>query len=110
MRRAESLDDVIRNFDEIIDWAIDAENGIGYFATVYKRATLAIKEKIKAGGYFDDDKRMTRFDIIFAQRYFDALNAYFHPCDYEAPTHTWQWCFDGHEYERPDHPIIVQHM
>ncbi|PRC53688.1 hypothetical protein C6A85_52575, partial [Mycobacterium sp. ITM-2017-0098] len=42
--------------------------------------------------------------------YFDALNAYFHPCDYEAPTHTWQWCFDGHEYERPDHPIIVQHM
>ena len=110
LRRANSVDDVIANFDAVIDWSIEAENGIGYFATVYKRATLAIRDKIAAGDYFDDNARMTRFDIIFAQRYFDALNAYFHPRDYEAPTHVWQWCFDGHEYETPDQPIMLQHM
>lgn len=107
--RVNTVDDVIANFDIIIEWAIEAENGIGYFATVYKRATVAIKAKIDQGGYFDDDARMTRFDMIFAQRYFDALNAYFHPQDYEAPTHVWQWSFDGHEYDDPE-PVMVQHM
>lgn len=106
---AASIDDVLANFDVIIAWAIDNEHGLGYFATVYKRATKSIKAQVEAGGYFDDDERMTRFDIIFAQRYFDALNSYFHPRDYEAPTHTWQWCFDGHEYEG-ERPIILQHM
>ena len=50
---------------------------------------------------------MARFDVIFAQRYFDALNAYFHPRDYQAPSHVWQWSFDGHEH---DAPILLQHM
>ncbi len=110
LKPAESVDDVVANFDVIIDWAIAAKNGLGYFPTVYKRATLAIREKIKEGNYFDDNERMTRFDILFAQRYFDALNAYFHPQAYDAPTHTWQWCFDGHEYPAPDDPIMLQHM
>lgn len=113
--RAETIEDVIENFDRIIAWAIEDKNGIGYFATVYKRATVSIKAKIddaKAGkgGYFDDHVRMEYFDVVFANRYFDALNAYFHPSPYGAPTHTWQWCFDGHEYDPPDAPIILQHM
>ena len=110
LKQAHSINEVIATFDVIIDWAIKAENGLGYFPTVYKRATVAIRDKIEEGGYFEDDERMTRFDIIFAQRYFDALNAYFHPEAYEAPTHTWQWCFDGHEYPEPDDPIMLQHM
>lgn len=108
--RAQSIDDVIANFNTIIAWAIADANGIGYFATVYKRATIAIKAKIEEGDYFDDNERMEAFDMIFANRYFSALNAYFHPDDYQAPTHTWQWCFDGHEYDPPDAPIILQHM
>ena len=107
LERAHTIDDVIARFDQIIDWAIEFANGIGYFATVYRRATVAIRDRIRAGGYFDDHARMERFDVIFAQRYFDALNAYFHPADYEAPTHVWQWCFNGHEY---DEPILLQHM
>ncbi|MDG4665693.1 DUF5995 family protein [Mycobacterium sp. 236(2023)] len=110
LKQCTSVDDVVANFDVIIDWAITAKNGLGYFPTVYKRATLAIRDKIEQGDYFDDNDRMTRFDIIFAQRYFDALNAYFHPQAYDAPTHTWQWCFDGHEYPEPDDPIMLQHM
>ncbi|MDY6997169.1 MAG: DUF5995 family protein [Actinomycetota bacterium] len=107
LKRARTIDDVAATFDEIIDWSIEFGHGLGYFATVYKRATLAIRDKVHAGDYFDDNARMVRFDTVFAQRYFDALNAYFHPADYEAPTHVWQWCFDGHEY---DEPIILQHM
>ena len=112
---AQTIDDVIANFNTIIAWAIEDKNGIGYFATVYKRATVRIREKIRTaqqGGerYFDDPDRMEYFDVIFANRYFTALNAYFGPEPFGAPTHTWQWCFDGHEYDPPDDPIIIQHM
>ncbi|WP_283616382.1 DUF5995 family protein [Mycolicibacterium poriferae] len=110
LEQARTVDDVIARFDQIIDWAIEfgtSLGGLGYFATVYRRATVAIREKIRAGDYFDDNARMARFDVIFAQRYFDALNAYFHPRDYQAPSHVWQWSFDGHEH---DAPILLQHM
>src|SRR5437899_12265871 len=74
---AKNVDDVVRNVDQIIDWAINAESHIGYFAVVYKRVTLAIRQAINEG-QFDDGARVSRLDVAFAQRYFDALNAYFY--------------------------------
>ena len=50
---------------------------------------------------------MERFDVAFANRYFDGLNSYFHSGKFPKPTHSWQVTFDG--ASRPD-PIIVQHM
>ena len=104
---ARNVDEVIARLDEIIDWAVEFDSGLGYFPTVYRRASLAIRDKIRAGDYFDDNTRMAQFDVVFAQRYFDALNDYFHPRDYQAPSHVWQWCFDGHESAEP---IMLQHM
>ena len=38
---AQNIDDVLRNIDQIIDWAISAQSHIGYFAVLYQRTTLA---------------------------------------------------------------------
>lgn len=106
LKTAENLLESIANFDAIVTWAINAPSGIGYFATIYKRATIAMKKAIETGG-FQHPTVMTRFTLTFSQRYFDALNAHFHPTDYKGPTHVWQWAFDGVAYEEP---IIFQHL
>ena len=104
---AKNLRQTIANFDAIVTWAINASSGIGYFATIYKRATIAVSKAIDTPGGFQNPKVMTRFTMTFSQRYFDALNAHFHPDDYPGPTHVWQWAFDGLAY---DQPIIFQHL
>ena len=76
--RPNNVDDVLHNIEKIIDWAIKAESHIGYFAALYKRITLAIRDAVNDRA-FDDGPRMEKLDVAFAQRYFDALNAYFYP-------------------------------
>jgi hypothetical protein len=103
---AKNLAGIVTNFEEVVTWAIAAASGVGYFATIYKRATIAIRTAIK-NGEFDDPEAMTRFTMTFAQRYFDAFNGFYHPCDYARPTHVWQWAFIGLGY---DEPIVFQHL
>ena len=106
LQKAKKLSESVANFDAIVEWAISAPSGIGYFATIYKRATIAVSHAIDTGKFQHPDV-MTRFTLTFSQRYFDALNAHFHPTDYKGPTHVWQWAFDGVDYEQP---IIFQHL
>ena len=96
LKEAKTIDDVIRNFDQVIDWAIRAESTIGYFAVLYKRSTLAVHQAL-ADGKFQNPERMKRFDVVFAQRYFYALNAYFLPDKYPGLTLPWEVAFVGHE-------------
>jgi hypothetical protein len=102
----ETIDDVLRNVDQIITWSIKAESHIGYFAVVYKRVTLAIREAI-TDGQFDDGNRVARLDVAFAQRYFNALNAYFHPNEYPDLTLAWEVAFVG---GLDGQAIILQHL
>lgn len=101
-----TIDEVITTIRSIIDWSLSSRSRLGYFASLYKRITLAIKSGI-AEGLFDDGPRMERFDVIFASRYFAALNAYFHPQDFPSISHCWRVAFDGAELPGP---IIVQHL
>jgi hypothetical protein len=103
---ATTLDEVIDTIASIIDWSISVSSRLGYFAALYKRITIAVRQAIRDGA-FDDGPRMERFDVAFANRYFDALNGYFHSGDFGKPTRSWQVTFDG--ASRPE-PIIVQHM
>jgi hypothetical protein len=96
LREAKTIDDVIRNFDQVIGWAIRAEDTIGYFAVLYKRSTLAVHQALK-DGKFQNPQRMRQFDVVFAQRYFYALNAYFRPDKYPGLTLPWEVAFVGHE-------------
>lgn len=106
MEEPGTIDDVLRNIERVIDWAKQTGSGIGYFAVLYRRITLAIREAINDGS-FVDGARIERLDVAFAKRYFNALNAYFHPDEFDGLTLPWEVAFVGD----PDHQaIILQHM
>ncbi len=106
LEEANNVDDVLRNVGQIISWSVDAQSHLGYFAVVYKRVTLAIRKAIN-DGQFDDGQRVAQLDVAFAQRYFDALNAYFHPNEYRGLTLPWEVAFVG---DQDGQAIILQHM
>ena len=103
---ATTLDEVVEAIDSVIRWSISASSRLGYFAAVYKRITIAVRKAV-ADGDFEDGPRMARFDVAFANRYFDALNARFHPEKFGKPTRSWNNAFDGADHAEP---IILQHV
>jgi hypothetical protein len=100
LEQAKTIDDVVQNLDQIIDWSMKAQSTIGYFAAAYKRATVAIRQALH-DGQFDDGRLVEQFDVAFAQRYFNALNAYFYPDEYEGLMLAWEVAFVGHENAKP---------
>lgn len=101
-----TIDDVLHGIDQVLDWSVRAENKIGYFAVLYKRITVAIKKAID-DGVFEDGARIEELDVVFARRYFDALNAYFYPEEYRGLTLPWEVSFVG---DRNEKATILQHM
>ena len=101
-----TIDDVLRNIDQVIDWAKESKNAIGYFAVLYRRVTLGIRDAIN-DGTFVDGPRIERLDVAFAKRYFNALNAYFYPHEFQGLTLPWNVAFVG---DQDRQAIIVQHM
>src|ERR1700758_2779260 len=106
LKEPETIDDVLRNIDQIIDWAKEAQNAIGYFAVLYRRITRAIRDAIN-DGTFVDGPRIGRLDVAFAKRYFNALNAYFYPGEFQGLTIPWKVSFVGDQNRQA---IIIQHM
>lgn len=103
---ATTLDDVVDAIESVIGWSISEASRLGYFAALYKRITIAVRTAV-AEGAFEDGPRMERFDVTFANRYFDALNGHFHPGEFAKPTRSWKVTFDA--ANRPK-PIMLQHM
>jgi hypothetical protein len=101
-----TLDDSLRGIDQVVDWAIKADSHIGYFAALYKRITLAIQDAIREG-VFDDGERIEQLGIVFSQRYFNSLNAYFYPDQYQGLTLPWGVSFVGDQNHKA---IMLQHM
>ena len=101
-----TIDEVVAAIDGIIDWSITNTSHLGYFAALYKRITVAIRQGI-IDGKFQDGPRMERFDVTFASRYFAALNAYFHPLQFPPLSLCWRVAFEGALLPEP---IIVQHL
>jgi len=101
-----TIDQVVDAIQSIVDWSKQNQSRLGYFAALYKRITIAIRTAI-AEGKFQNGPRLQQLDVVFASRYFAALNGYFHPGTYPKPSHCWQVAFDGALHAEP---IIVQHM
>ena len=103
MIQATSVDDVIIHLDNIIDWSKKRQSRIGYFATLYRKMTKAVKQGI-ANGTFTDGKRMELLDIIFANRYLDAWNAYVNK---QKCSNAWCAAFDACD---KNSLIVLQHL
>jgi hypothetical protein len=68
---ATTIDEVIARLDAIIVSAQRNRNREGYFAALYKRVTVRVRDGI-ARGEFQDGARMTTLDVTFANRYLHA--------------------------------------
>jgi uncharacterized protein DUF5995 len=102
----DKIDDVIDAIDTVVAWSARASSRLGYFAAMYKRVTIGVRQALR-DGQFENGPRLERLDVRFAGRYFDALNGWFHPADFDKPSHAWQVTFDA---AGNANPILVQHM
>lgn len=103
MNEATSIEEVISQLDNIIEWSISNKSRIGYFATLYRRMTVAVQQGI-INNIFEDGKRMEQLDVDFANRYFFAWNAWSNkqPC-----SSAWTLAFDACENAGL---IVLQHL
>lgn len=92
---------VIDRLTAIIANAEAQASRTGYFAGLYRRVTIAVRDQIES---FDDPVRLARLDVIFASRYLDALAAWQagQPC-----SSCWQVAFTATQSAQP---IILQHL
>ena len=95
--RAEAVTSVVEVIDrltEIRDCAekMSAGCGIAQFSGLYLTITQSIWEHIQAESFFADDRYLARLDVIFANRYFDALRAWAGGGQAQAPR-AWQLLF-----------------
>ncbi|NIG56543.1 DUF5995 family protein [Chitinophaga sp. Cy-1792] len=70
---ANTLDDVLAKLESIIARSIKEKDRSGYFAALYYKVTLKVKEGI-AAGQFGDGANISRLDVQFANRYFQAYD------------------------------------
>lgn len=100
---ARTIDEVIAQLDDIIARSIRDGSRLGYFAALYRKVTVKVREGI-AQGRFEDGPRMERLDVRFANRYLEALNQYQRG---EQPTRCWLVSFKAAAAWRP---IILQDL
>jgi hypothetical protein len=98
-----SIDDVLAGLDAVIARALEEGDRAGYFAVLYRKVTATVKEGLSTG-FFDDPDRMERLDVLFADRYLDAVDDH---RTGRTPTAAWQLTFDAGGRSRP---LILQHL
>ena len=62
----ENIDEIIGRLTEIIETSIKTKSRQGYFAALYRKVTIKVREGIEQN-YFDDGERMERFDVFLCQ-------------------------------------------
>jgi len=88
--QAKTIDEVVSFLDQIIEENKEIPSTMGYFAALYHKVTCKVKEGIE-NHFFDDNPRMERLDVIFANRYLQAYTNFKNG----TPTSTsWLAAFD----------------
>lgn len=100
---SESIDQVIDELTAIIEWSRQHDSCLGYFPALYRKVTIQVRDQVHAGA-FDDNARMARLDVIFANRYLEAFRQ--HQAGV-APTQSWQAAFTAASEWRP---TVIQHL
>ena len=100
---ATTIAKVIEQLDEIVKQSEQNSDRAGYFAALYKKVTVAVSNKINEK-FFDDNARMEKLDVVFANRYLDAYQQYKSglPC-----SAVWQLAFDT---TRTWKPMVIDHL
>jgi len=103
MPQARTIEEVIQQLDDIIHASAAAQSPLGYFAALYRKVTIKVRDGI-ATGFFEDGPRMERLDVIFANRYLDAYAA---QQAHQPLASSWLRAFQAAEWYQP---IVLQHL
>ncbi len=98
-----NIQEVITELERIMDVCARTNNRLGYFAALYHKVTCRVRDGI-AAGEFEDNARMERLDVVFANRYIHAwqrLEAG------EVPSAPWAVAFDA---ARGRQTLVLQHL
>lgn len=103
MNEMKTIADVVAALDAIVQQSIRSQSRTGYFAALYKRMTMAVRDGI-TNGAFEDGPRMEALDLVFAQRYITAFQAFAkgEPC-----STSWQCAMSGCDNGSL---IVLQHL
>jgi hypothetical protein len=97
-----TIDEVLKELDDIIDSSVRDKNYIGIFAYVYRRTTAQIKSDIELGK-FENNVRLQNFDIAFANLYLDAYRSY---TENKPISKSWEIAFNS----KNERLTIIQHL
>jgi Family of unknown function (DUF5995) len=109
MPLATTIDEVLSELEKIIADAQSAGDRVGFFAALYHKVTAGVKEGI-AKGSFQDGPRMAGLDVIFANRYLAALNAWRGgqpAAGSQPPTQSWKIALDS---TKRSGLLVLQHL
>ena len=98
----QNIYEVLEELDKIIESSVKENNYLGIFAYVYRRTTAEVLKGIENKS-FDDNARMVRMDVTFANLYLQAYQ------DYRMNrmiSQSWQTAFDAKNEEL----TILQHI
>jgi hypothetical protein len=100
----ETIDDVLVRLNRLLDDAIRDGRRVGYFVALYERVTSNVRHALIAGDVFDDNPRMERLDVVFANRFIEAWEQH---AAGGSPTESWAAAF-----QRLDDagPLVIQHL
>ena len=103
MKQINSIDEVISILGNIILESENNKDPLGYFAALYQKVTIKVKEGIE-NNFFDNGPRMEKLDVVFANRYIEAYYSY---QENEAITASWKSAFG---LSTNYWPIVLQHL
>lgn len=103
MKLAKTIDDVIDILSSIISSEISSQSNLALFPILYKKVTQRIKLGIE-NQEFEDNARMERLDVIFANRY---LEAYFQCKNGQPTSESWARSFES---ANDTTLLIMQHL
>lgn len=98
------IDDCILKMQDIVDWSIDKQSHIGYFAILYQTVTKKINQEIKLAR-FENNDQIAVMVTNFANRYLVAIDEYFE--NDSTISKSWDTSFNLKE---PKNYCILQHL
>lgn len=101
--QASNIDEVIAFLDQIIEENTERKSKLAYFTILYRKVTVAIKEAIE-NKEFEDNPRMEKLDVTFANRY---LKAYTEFQNNEQSSESWLVASQAAD---EFWPIVLQHL
>jgi hypothetical protein len=94
---------VIARLETIMDDCARSGNRLGFFAALYYKVTCRVRDGILVGE-FEDNARMERLDVVFANRYIHAWDRFQSGA---GPTASWDLCFRAAEKRGL---LVLQHL